>query len=99
MPELPDTRNERSAAHPVEPIFVRRWSPRAMSGAPLPDADLLFLYAHRDNPHFETSMSIPVDPTGQATARRIWRRFVGEPGRMIGEIPDNVTTKYQGDVL
>lgn len=42
---------------------------------------------------------IPVDPTGQATARRIWRRFEGQPERMIFEIPDNVTTKYQDDVL
>ena len=42
---------------------------------------------------------IPVDPTGQATARRIWRRFEGEPERLIHEIPDNTTTKYQDDVL
>ena len=42
---------------------------------------------------------IPVDPTGQATARRIWRRFEGQPGRLIHEIPDNATTKYQDDVV
>ena len=42
---------------------------------------------------------IPVDTTGQATARRIWRRFDGGPERKIHEIPDNVTTKYQDDVL
>ena len=42
---------------------------------------------------------IPVDSTGQATARRIWRRFDGEAERLIHEIPDNVTTKYQDDVL
>ena len=42
---------------------------------------------------------IPVDATGQATARRIWRRFAGEPERLIHEIPDNTTTKYQDDVL
>jgi hypothetical protein len=42
---------------------------------------------------------IPVDPTGQATARRIWRRFEGKSERLIAEIPDNVTTKYQDDVL
>jgi len=40
-----------------------------------------------------------VDPTGQATARRIWRRFEGEDEQLIHEIPDNVTTKYQDDVL
>ena len=42
---------------------------------------------------------IPIDRTGQATARRIWRRFEEEPERLIAEIPDNVTTKYQDDVL
>jgi hypothetical protein len=41
---------------------------------------------------------IPTDPTGRATARRIWRRFAGGPERLICEIPDNVTTKYQDDV-
>ena len=42
---------------------------------------------------------VPVDRTGQATARRIWRRFDGEEERLIGEIPDNVTTRFQDDVL
>ena len=42
---------------------------------------------------------IPVDPTGQATARRIWRRFGDGREKLIHEIPDNVTTKYQDDVL
>jgi hypothetical protein len=42
---------------------------------------------------------IPIDRTGQATARRIWRRFEGEPERLIAEIADNVTTTYQDDVL
>lgn len=41
---------------------------------------------------------IPTDPSGQATARRIWRKFEGQPERLIHEIPDNVTTKYQDDV-
>jgi hypothetical protein len=42
---------------------------------------------------------IPVDPTGQATARRIWRQFEGQPEELIHELPDNVTTNYQDDVL
>src|SRR5215469_14746304 len=41
---------------------------------------------------------IPTDPTGRATARRIWRKFAGQAQRMICEIADNVTTKYQDDV-
>jgi len=42
---------------------------------------------------------IPVDPTGQATERRIWRRFERGSERLIHQIPDNVTTKYQDHVL
>lgn len=42
---------------------------------------------------------IPVDRTGQATARHIWRKFAGEEERLIHEIPDNVTTKFQDGVL
>jgi hypothetical protein len=42
---------------------------------------------------------IPVDPTGRATARRIWRKFHGQPERMIHEIPDNTTTTFQDAVL
>jgi hypothetical protein len=41
---------------------------------------------------------IPTDATGRATARRIWRKFAGQAERMIHEIADNVTTKYQDDV-
>ena len=42
---------------------------------------------------------IPVDRTGQAMARRIWRRFEGQQEVLIHELRDNVTTKYQDDVL
>jgi hypothetical protein len=42
---------------------------------------------------------IPVDPTGRATARRIWRKFEGQPERLIYELLDNTTTKYQDEVL
>lgn len=34
----------RVAAHPIEEMFLRRWSPRAMSGAPLDEATLLRLF-------------------------------------------------------
>jgi hypothetical protein len=44
-------------------------------------------------------INIPTDPTGQATARRIWRKFKDREERMIHEIADNVTVKYQDDVL
>lgn len=34
----------RVAAHPIEPMFTKRWSPRAMSGAPVSQEDLLLLF-------------------------------------------------------
>ena len=42
---------------------------------------------------------IPIDRSGQATARRIWRRFEGQQEVLVHELQDNVTTKYQYDVL
>lgn len=46
MPEfkLPDAQQVRMPDHPVEPLFVRRWSPRAMSGEPLGEAELMSLF-------------------------------------------------------
>jgi nitroreductase len=34
----------RTADHPVETLFVARWSPRAMSGDPISDEELLTLF-------------------------------------------------------
>jgi nitroreductase len=34
----------RDSAHPIDPLFLDRWSPRAMSGAPLAEADLMTLF-------------------------------------------------------
>ncbi len=44
MPELPDAREFRQPEFPIEPIFVRRWSPRAMSGEPISQTELLTLF-------------------------------------------------------
>lgn len=33
--------NDRTPDHPIDPLFVRRWSPRAFEPAPMPEADLL----------------------------------------------------------
>lgn len=38
---LPNPLLEREAAHPVNPLFVRRWSPRAFTPGPMPHEDLL----------------------------------------------------------
>lgn len=33
----------RTPAHPIDPLFVRRWSPRALTGAPIAESELLTL--------------------------------------------------------
>jgi nitroreductase len=44
MSQLPDPLEHRRADRPIEMIFLRRWSPRAMSGEPLSDDELLTLF-------------------------------------------------------
>jgi len=34
----------RQTAHPIDPLFLDRWSPRAFDSAPMPEADLLTLF-------------------------------------------------------
>jgi len=34
----------RQAAHPIDALFIDRWSPRAMSGAPLAEPELMALF-------------------------------------------------------
>lgn len=41
---LPNPQEHRKPQHPIEPIFWRRWSPRAMSGAPISRAELMSLF-------------------------------------------------------
>ena len=40
MAKLPAAGDHREAAHDIDPIFINRWSPRAMSGAPVTQAEL-----------------------------------------------------------
>jgi nitroreductase len=44
MAGLPRGREHRAADHPIEPLFLDRWSPRAMSGEPIDDRELLRLF-------------------------------------------------------
>ena len=44
MSKLPDPKEHRKADHPIEPIFLERWSPRAMSGEPLSEQEILTLF-------------------------------------------------------
>ncbi|HLU48321.1 MAG TPA: nitroreductase family protein, partial [Planctomycetota bacterium] len=44
MSNLPDPLDHRQADHPIEPIFLRRWSPRAMTGEPLAPGELEKLF-------------------------------------------------------
>ncbi len=36
--------NGRKADHEIDPIFLERWSPRAFTGEPIPEADLFRLF-------------------------------------------------------
>jgi nitroreductase len=40
----PEVKNDRKAEYPVDPLFLNRWSPRAMSGEPLTDDELMPLF-------------------------------------------------------
>lgn len=42
--KLPQTSDHRKADHPIESIFVDRWSPRAMSGESITDGELNSLF-------------------------------------------------------
>ena len=35
------TANGRTADYPIDPMFLERWSPRALTGEPIAEADLL----------------------------------------------------------
>lgn len=43
MAQLPDGLDHRIADHPIHDLFVKRWSPRAMSGESIPHTELLRL--------------------------------------------------------
>ncbi len=43
MAQLPNSLDHRKADHAINDLFVRRWSPRAMSGEPIPHSELLRL--------------------------------------------------------
>jgi nitroreductase len=36
--------SNRQPGHPIDPLFLDRWSPRAFDGAPMPQTDLLSLF-------------------------------------------------------
>jgi nitroreductase len=44
MSQLPRAEQHRRADFPIEPLFVRRWSPRAMSGEPLSEEEMFALF-------------------------------------------------------
>lgn len=44
MSQLPDPLEHRSADYPVDSIFLERWSPRAMSGEPISEEELMTLF-------------------------------------------------------
>lgn len=44
MAKLPNAADHRKADHAIEPIFINRWSPRAMSGEPVTQDELNRLF-------------------------------------------------------
>ncbi|MFM9997207.1 MAG: nitroreductase family protein [Phycisphaerales bacterium] len=40
----PEVAARRRANHPIHPLFLNRWSPRAMSGEPISEAELMTLF-------------------------------------------------------
>src|SRR5215475_3353156 len=44
MSQLPKAEDFRKADYPIEPLFPRRWSPRAMSGQPITEEEMLTLF-------------------------------------------------------
>jgi nitroreductase len=44
MKTTSDPKGARKPDHAIEPLFLRRWSPRAMSGEPLSEEELLTLF-------------------------------------------------------
>jgi Nitroreductase family/Ribose/Galactose Isomerase len=44
MIKTSDPETTRKADHAIEPVFIRRWSPRAMRGQPLTEEELLTLF-------------------------------------------------------
>ncbi len=41
---LPDPLRHRTPDHPIETLFIKRWSPRAMTGEPISDGELSRLF-------------------------------------------------------
>ena len=44
MAKLPDPLQSRKADHPIETLFLKRWSPRSFSDQPLTDAEMNSLF-------------------------------------------------------
>jgi nitroreductase len=44
MAALPNPSEHRTADHPIERIFIQRWSPRAMAGEPITESELMRLF-------------------------------------------------------
>src|SRR2546428_644101 len=44
MSQLPNPEDHRKPDHPIDLLFIRRWSPRAMSGEPLSEQELMRLF-------------------------------------------------------
>lgn len=44
--------------------------------------------------HYKPTVTIPIDPTGRAAGRRIYRQFEGAAPQLVGQVDDNTTADY-----
>jgi nitroreductase len=44
MSKLPNAEQHRKADYPIEPLFLRRWSPRALSGESLTEREIMTVF-------------------------------------------------------
>lgn len=83
---------QRQAHHPVDPIFTRRWSPRAFDSSAIPDADLHTI--------FEAARWAPSAFNAQPWRFLYAKRESGDWGRFVSLLmPFNQTWAKNASVL
>src|SRR5215470_10715693 len=72
----PEVEAKRKPNYPIEPLLLNRWSPRSMTGEPLPDEELFAL--------FEAARWAPSSGNAQPWRFIIARRQNGEFDKFVG---------------
>jgi len=76
-----ESTKERKADYPIEPLFLKRWSPRAMSGEPLTEQELMTLFeaarwapSTRNEQEWRFLYPGVTHPTGRCFSGCSWRQ-------------------------